>query len=548
MSNKLADKKFRVIVQEIRSRKIVSRDLLVSNLQMIRTLSGPCTIEFDVDYHDPSVQGIVFKPWGHLIHVEREVLGQRKIWVSGIVIPSEVDKKTGQLHLRATGFSQYPKDLPWLEDWNPITCDAFEPVHHIWNHIQSFPNGDLKVKVVPTESGVEMLPGFAYDGDILAFDFYAQFIRASEKRDCWDHINGLARDIPFDYFERSAWNADRSDIDLTLELAYPRGGVIQTNLAFILNENVFEAEPRPESDIDFISDIGVMGYFPGKEYSFELANADPTRIRRYLKEEDAQLNSNERAAAWAKKHLARRQTPPYWESIIIDMEHPNAPFGYFDVGDTIIVRGFMPWEGEVEREHKIVAIIIAEAQGVCELRLKAEGAFNYDPIYYPAGVTNILANNGFDKNLNHWFPAPPSQAGLWVHDAAEGVGETDKLGSARVTATGVETTLTSTRIAVRDMIRIPISVWVKAESVVETTNKADPYTVRLDALCYLADGTLRRHKQITGVTVGGPSMPWRKLHGTLFTDDEVTHAEIRLVVTANMTSGTVWFDQPSMVV
>lgn len=182
MSNKLADKKFRVIVQEIRSRKIVSRDLLVSNLQMIRTLSGPCTIEFDVDHHDPSVAGIVFKPWGHMIHVEREVLGQRKIWVSGIVIPSEVDKKTGQLHLRATGFSQYPKDLPWLEDWNPITCDAFEPVHHIWNHIQSFPNGDLKVKVIPTEAGVEMLPGFAYDGDILAFDFYAQFIRASEKR------------------------------------------------------------------------------------------------------------------------------------------------------------------------------------------------------------------------------------------------------------------------------------------------------------------------------------------------------------------------------
>ena len=542
----LTRNKFRVIVQEIRSRKIVSRDMVVSNLQMIRSLSGPCMIEFDVDYHDPSVEGIVFKPWGHLIHVEREVLGKRHIWVTGIMIPSEVDKKTGQLHLRAQGFSSYPKDLPWLEDWNPITCDIFEPVHKIWKHIQSFPNGDLKVKITPNESGVELLPGFSYDGDILSLDFYAQFIRQTDKRDCWDHINGLARDCPFDYFERSEWNADRSDIDLSIELSYPRGGVIQTNLAFVVNENVFEAAARPDADIDHISDIGIKGYFPGKEYSFELANADPMRIRRYMFEEDAQINSNERAAAWAKKHLARRQTPPYWDTIIVDMEHPNAPFGYYDVGDSIVVRGFMPWEGEVEREHKITAITISEAQGICELKLKAEGAFNYDPIYYPSGVSNILQNNNFDQNLNYWTAAPPAQAAMWAHDKNEGI--TTKLGSARVTATGVETTLTADRIAVRDMIRIPVSVWVKAEGISETIKASDPYTLKIDANLYLKDGKLLRRKTIAGLAVRGASLSWTRITGTLFTDDEVTHAEFVLVVTDGISSGTVWWDNAEMTV
>lgn len=540
-SNHLSDKKFRVIVQEIRTKKIVSRDLVVKNLQMIRTLSGPSIIEFDIDYHDPSVAGITFKPWGHIIHVEREVLNVRKIWVTGIMQPSEVDKKTGLLRLRALGFSNYPKDLPWLEDWNPITCDAFEPVHKIWNHIQSFANGDLGVDIYPAESGVEMLPGYAYDGDILSLDFYAQFIRASQKRDCWDHINGLSRDVPFDYFERSEWNADRTDIDLSIELAYPRGGYIQSNLAFVLNENVFEADARPDADIDFISDIGVSGYYPGKEYSFELANADPTRIRRYMKEEDSQLNSNERAAAWAKKHLARRQTPPYWDSIIVDMEHPNAPFGYYDVGDTINVRGYMPWEGEVSREHKIVAITISEQQGICELKLKAEGAFNYDPIYYPANETNIINNNAFDTNLNTWDQEPDDG---WVHDAAQGV---KNLGSANTVANGTERTLMCERYAINDMIRIPVSAWVKAEHVVEAKSPNLAHTLRIDALMYLADGTLRQRAEVAGTICGGVYLPWKKIHGTVLVPDEVTHIELKLVVTHDILQGQIWWDDVEMI-
>ena len=43
----------------------------------------------------------------------------------------------------------------------------------------------------------------------------------------------------------------------------------------------------------------------------------------------------------------------------------------------------MPWVGDVTQDHRIIAFALDDATGLCELQLMAEGAFNYDPIYYP---------------------------------------------------------------------------------------------------------------------------------------------------------------------
>jgi hypothetical protein len=113
-----------------------------------------------------------------------------------------------------------------------------------------------------------------------------------------------------------------------------------------------------------------------------LSNADPTRYRRVINENDAMINSNERAAAWANRKLTRRQTPAFWDSIIVDMGHPNAPFGTYDVGDRIYVTGYMPWVGDVHQLHKIIAISVDEEHETCEIMMYAEGAYNYEPIAY----------------------------------------------------------------------------------------------------------------------------------------------------------------------
>lgn len=368
---------------------ILARDVMVLEPKIIRQLSGPCQITCKVHYREPSIQletgdgPIQLKPWGHWLHVEKEMFdGTRAIIASGIIKPSEIDPESGIMSIEAEGFSAYPNGLPWLVNWNPIAVDPFEIFENIWNHIQSFQYGNLGVTVYPTSSGTQMLPGFSFDAEKFVQDFFAIFIRESDRIDCGDYLNQLARDIPIDYWERSSWNGDYSAINKSIELAYPHGGVNQNGLTFRINENVMSSKQKGEVELNWVSDITIKGWFPQKEYSEQFANADPDRYRRVIDERDAHIDSNERAKAWAHRLLTRRQIPFYYESINIDPYHPNAPFGTWDVGDTIRVQGYMPWHGNIDQEHRIIGWGWDLNKNVMELKLMAEGAFNYDPIEY----------------------------------------------------------------------------------------------------------------------------------------------------------------------
>lgn len=390
----MSSDRFRFIVEEAITGKIITRDLVVQSPRILRALSGPANIQCMVNPKDTSAEGIFFKPWKHWIHVEKEIQGVRKIWASGLFQPSPTDKKTGVISLEAKGFAGYPKGLPWLENWNPLASDAFEPVHKIWTHLQSYPQGNLGVTVSPAESGIILLPGYAFDGNIFNLNFFAHFIRAVDKIDCQDYIDKMARDTPFDYLEQSNWNVDKSGIDKSILLGYPNVGVQQDNLAFIQNENVIEMEPKLETEIDWASDVIVDGWWPGTQYSSTFTNADPTRYRRVVFQDDARINSNERAHVWARRQLTRRQTPSYWENIIVDPDHPNAPFGTYDVGDRIWVTGRMPLVGDVRQLHKILAIAVDEDARRVQITMKAEGAYDYDPIFFQGDVAGSVTVTG----------------------------------------------------------------------------------------------------------------------------------------------------------
>lgn len=372
----------RFIVEEAVTRNILSRDLEVLEPKVVCNLSGPATVEFTLKYLNPTAMEIDWKAYGQIIHVEETFNGVRKIIASAITEPAELDEATGDLKIKAIGFSGYAKGIPWLDNWNPVIVDPFEVVERIWDHIQSYPNGNLDVTVSPTDSGTFLLPGFGFDGTELVIEFFAYFVRAVDFRDCADEINKLARDMPFDYLEQSAWNVGRTQIDKTLALGYPKLGVQRTELAFRLGENVMSAKPKAEAEIQWVSDVITRGWFPGRVYSSTFTNADPKRFRRVIREEDAKINSRERAAIWAKRHLTRRQVPNYWETITIDAHHPSAPMGTWELGDEIFIQGYMPWIGKVEAWHRIMSYTYDANTGQCELTLKHEGAFNYDPLEF----------------------------------------------------------------------------------------------------------------------------------------------------------------------
>ena len=381
--------RFRFVVED-KYGNILTRDLIAMEPSVVRSLSGPNQINFKVHYNEPTVQmpdgsgPIQFKPWGHWIHAIKEnAAGDEIVWASCIFKPSEIDPVSGVLNLEAEGFSAYPKGLPWLVNWNPIVVDPFEIVENIWNHVQSYDNGDLGVTVYPTTSGTYMLPGFSFSNEEFIQDFFAIFIREVDENDCGDYISKLARDIPFDYMEDSFWNESKTAITKRIKLGYPYIGVDQQALSFRVNENIVTAKQKMESEIQWASGVSIKGWVPTKQYYSEFINADPDRYRRIVKEDDVFINSNERAAAWSHRRLTRRQVPNYFESITIDPYHSHAPFGTFDVGDTIRVQGPMPWVTDnIDQRHRVMNMIYSEAESSLECKLMAEGAFNYDPIEY----------------------------------------------------------------------------------------------------------------------------------------------------------------------
>lgn len=534
------DDRWRVIVQAARGGAndgpgpILAYDLNVTNLVVQRNLSDGCDITCDVNPNDTSAAGLQFKSYGHYIHLEKVMRGKRRLWASAIVQPSDVDENSGVLHLKAKGFAAYPTGIPWLEDINWIANDAYEPVHEIWRHLQEdHPGGNLGVTVIPDESGVEMLPGYAFDGDLLNLNFFATFVRATDKLDCGDYINALARDTPFDYMELSEWNADRTDVNKTVLLGYPRLGLIQPNLAFVLKENVLSAKPHTEAATDYVSDVGVSGWFPGMEYSSELSNADPERLRRYLAEDDAMIDSNERAAAWAHRRLARRQTPPYWETITINPEHPNAPMGTFDVGDTITVQGYMPWVGYIAQEHKIITISVDVAKNVWQLALKAEGAFNYDPIYFPDGTANIIENSGFNYNLSGWAADGPG----WSWDGSQGA---TNLGCATITADGNDHEFYTQAYGISDFLIFPLTLMVKISGAVSASPTSP--AVLLVAQFYDDDRNPTEAIEIAAITGPSGMIPWRKIAGNVLTPVGSTRVALRVHVDASLLGGQVYID------
>lgn len=523
----------RFIVQEANSDVILNRDLEVRDPKFGGQLSGPCSISFSLDpFANPWIDWGKNKQW---VFVEMEFDGVPKLMLAGIVKSANPDPESGVMNIECYGFSDYPKNKPWLENLNPIAIDPFEVVWRVWNHVQSFSNAQLGVQVYPTTSGTQMLPGYGFDGSTLVFDFFALFIRAVDFTDCADTINGLSRDIPFDYFERCWWNEDRTEISKRLELAYPHGGVQQDHLAFVLGENVIKAELAEERDIDPVTDVGVRGWLPGMVYNARLGNTDDTQFREFVLEEDAKINSTERAAAWAKRKLQRRTVPKYWKKIVIDPSHPNAPFQRFSLGDSIFVRGKHPWYGEIALWHRVTSWAFDISSGFIELGLKVEGAFNYDPIEYNPDLEeelppNDLKNGYFANNLTHWTKV----AGNWFRVATLG---RENPGCVRIDLDDGYAALKSERVVCAPGQIVDLEGFVRWEEVPVSTGDG----FKLQIVTSFNGGIVGTFDIDTISNVGG-TLSWQRLEGNYTIPSGVNEYSVQLACTSALTGGIAFWD------
>lgn len=410
--------RLRWTVLEANTAEILTRDLNATEAEIMVNLSAPSKFAFKLPRGEEfkSAKDINWKKDGQVVVCEIEVDYQRQIFGVGVLEHPKVDPASGSMMLETTGFMGYPKGEPWLENFNPIAVDPFEVVQRVWAYLQSFSNAQMNVEVYPASSGTQMLPGFGMNGGTFSFDFFAMFIRSVDFVDSGNQITGLARDIPFDMFEEAAWNEDRTELTNAIRLAYPFGGFQQDSLTFRFGENVKQGELAEEELAQSASDIVIRSWIPGRVYSSTLSNADMTRFRRTAMEEDVHIDSTERAVAWAKRKLTRRNAPISFSKISVNPNHEHAPFGQWWVGDNIFVEApDYPWVGDIQQWHRIVSISWKEGEPTMDLGLMVEGAFNYDPIDYdpdadvPPPDPNRLFNGYFEDNLNGW----QSQRGQW---------------------------------------------------------------------------------------------------------------------------------------
>lgn len=416
---------------EANSDIIKTRDLVVKDPHVVKNLSGPAMMEFKISQGEATASsyGITWKNQGQMVVAEIEVDGERQVFCYGIVDHCKIDPQSGDMSVTCTGVLGYPKGIPFLQNFNPIAVDPFEIVQRVWAHLQGYSNANLGVVIEPASSGTQMLPGYSFDGSILSFDFFAVFYRAVDFQDCADIVSGLARDIPFDMIEEGSWNSDRTEFQRSIHLGYPLAGFRQDHLSFRLGENVLFAEKADEKDIEPVSDVIVRSWLPGKVMSAELSNEDPTRYRRTIMEENAEIDSTERAAAWARRKLTRRNIPKSFQSITIDPNHPHGPYGSFDVGDSIWVAAQnYPWVGDITGWHRVTSIDYTESTGqggggqggppgTMKVGLKVEGAWDYDPIEFipdtqpkPVGDPNRVYNGYFAKSMRGWTTVQ----GQWI--------------------------------------------------------------------------------------------------------------------------------------
>lgn len=135
----------RVMAQTIISKTWVHRELPVADLKLTYRLSGPNMITGTIDPENRELSELLvaLPPWGTWIHVEEG----GDVRASGILLPSQTEAD-GSMSITAAGVSSYAGRIPFVgPSYAGVNVDPIDVVRKLWEHIQSFPRGDLGVTV-----------------------------------------------------------------------------------------------------------------------------------------------------------------------------------------------------------------------------------------------------------------------------------------------------------------------------------------------------------------------------------------------------------------
>jgi hypothetical protein len=372
---------FRLIAQRILDGEIVDWDLPVdTDFEYQVQLSGPIIMQGAFKPELIQVQELALDGYAYWLHVEVN----QEIRASAIMLPPKYDESS--MTFTAEGVAAVPHYQYYDSTFSQIGVDAFSVIRTLWNYVQAQPQSDYGVTVTQDNSGQTL--GLA-EWDELIFDpatqeFHTDHHDAEPYEIMWwdavnigEEIDKLSGQIPFDFLEHHKWNSNKTDVDHSISLGYPRLGQTRPNLMFD-EENIIEVVPVQEGENNYASAVLVIGGGEGEDsIRSYVSHSYGDRVRKVVVITDKTINKRERADALAQSELTAR-TGGRFEiaEVVIDAYHPHAPIGTYDVGDDIQVRVQIPWLMETQVAwYRITSITFKPSSDKIRLGLSLSSTF-----------------------------------------------------------------------------------------------------------------------------------------------------------------------------
>ena len=286
--------------------------------------------------------GPLIQNWQSVIVSERD--GQ----IKGVSIVKDSPVDEGSMSLTGIGLAGYPTGMPFTASFKGVEVDPIDQVRRIWDHLQSKPQGDLGVVVDDTKAPKGVTVGAEEkdvsfetgEGEQVEFQSGPYILAWYQTDDCGKEIDDLAEYTPFDYRMEHEWSGE--SFTSFLRIGTPKIGVRRSRPRFVVGENIIEFPGIERVGDDYANEVLCLGSGEATKMRKGTATVKTDRLRRAVVLADKSQRSNAAAEKAANAELKNRAGDPDITEITI-MQHPNAEFNTWGLGDEILVTTPESW-------------------------------------------------------------------------------------------------------------------------------------------------------------------------------------------------------------
>lgn len=351
--------------------ELLYNDLPFTDVEIHTTIDGTGSLtgslEPEIQYLQDENGRFILDPWGTIITAVKD----NRVYFCGIL--SIVLEDGPKISLTAVPFSQYLKNLPYLEKYKVYNKPVNQVISECWRHVLSQPNGVLglavNVATVKETVGVKVTKQVQKEKTVTYRERVEKKLKSGKikvyyrnaKRKEKYSVSEVVTDEPYEMYPWSTSDLDQvvtqlcdtgklkpveshsiKDGDLTHKLEYKlesKVGATRKDLRFIVGENIFSVLPVDYNGDSWISEVWVQGAGDGskaiREHSFRLG---ARKLRRVATVSDTSINSRTVAKALAEKHKTARQIDAEFSGEIVVHNTPSAELGTYGIGDTILIQ------------------------------------------------------------------------------------------------------------------------------------------------------------------------------------------------------------------